>query len=108
MENKVFKGVIGAFIVVASLLGYQILDDDQVYSCDVTGLAGYCFKLSKANADDLQTRCYYDEEQPRRYRICGSGWQAFTQGVIGMPQAREAGISQEICTVTGCVPKGLI
>lgn len=78
METKTKVEIgIGVFItlMVSGLLflvnppeGYDF------HECDVLEGGMYCFKLSKINDYGLQTRCYWNESAPRRYKYCSSGW----------------------------------
>lgn len=69
---------IGVFIAIASaLLIPTILPEDKIYFCDDTELAGYCYKLSKQNSNDLSTRCYYNESALTNFKVCKTGWYPF-------------------------------
>jgi len=79
MEDKTKLGI-GIFVLLATVgTTYFIASEDAplAYSCeDVVGL---CFKLSAVNDDGLQTRCYYNESSPRRYKVCNSGWTSYAE-----------------------------
>ncbi len=75
--NKI-KLALGIFITISALLSGAFYIDElneplSIYTCEAIGLAGPCIKLSKINADGLQTRCYFNET----YKICSSGWQLY-------------------------------
>ncbi len=69
------KLTVGVFVVLA-IIGttWYVAQEDQanLYQCE--DIVGLCFKLSKTNDGGLQTRCYYNESSPRKYKNCGSGW----------------------------------
>jgi len=71
---------IGAFVLMA-LIGttFIIVDTDKAYYCEATNVVGYCNDLSKKNSDGLQTRCYYNESSPKKYKICKTGWEKFKE-----------------------------
>lgn len=65
-----------AVIVLMSSFGvYIALDDDDYkpYACSVKDDM-FCHKLSKVNSAGIQTRCYYDSENTRKYKTCNTGW----------------------------------
>lgn len=66
---------VGIFIVVALMGGtWYVAQEDQanLYQCE--DIVGLCFKLSKVNDAGLQTRCYYNESAPTKYKNCKDGW----------------------------------
>ena len=104
MENKEYMAVAGVFVLVASLFGYVILTEDQVYFCEDTKLVGYCNSLSKINSNGFQTRCYYNDSAPTKYKNCKTGWNSFTQEIVVEPRALLPGsFVQEKCDVEKCV-----
>ncbi len=94
-KNKVLLTA-GMFILLAVTNGmtyylsednviYYLSENDTVYSCkdkNVT-VVGICFELSKVNSAGLQTRCYYNESSPKKYKYCKSGWDLFEETIIG-------------------------
>jgi len=79
---------VGIFVLLlAGGATYIANPGDTAYHCENTDLIGLCFKLSNTNADGFQTRCYYDEETPRKYKSCRSGWNeyTFTENSTGIP-----------------------
>ncbi len=73
-DNKT-KLTIGMFILLSTIgTTYFVTIDDPVFYCESLDVVGMCNKLSKINADGLQTRCYYDLENPRKYKNCKTGW----------------------------------
>ena len=104
MENNTYEIIIGAFVVISVLLGTTIIATDKIYYCEDREIYGFCFKLSNPNADDLQTRCYYNESAPTRYKNCGTGWEVFTQGEIEIKSYGSKEPMQELCSYSGCVP----
>jgi len=88
METKeIIKLTAGIFILIAAVgTTYFIMEGDQAYYCEDTNLVGLCFKLSKVNADGLQTRCYYNESAPTRFKNCKTGWISYEGlNVTGKP-----------------------
>jgi len=74
-EIKLKPLLIGLFILLGSVgTTYYIAQGDKAYSCEDTGTVGICFKLSAINADGAQTRCYYNEAEPTKYKYCRTGW----------------------------------
>ena len=68
----------GIFILLLTVgTTYFVMIDDPVYLCEDTQIVGMCFKLSKVNDFGLQTRCYYNESAPTRYKTCKTGWIEF-------------------------------
>ncbi len=77
METKEkIKLTAGIFILLVLTGGitYFVAEGDTAYYCEDTNLVGLCFKLSKVNAAGIQTRCYYNESAPTRYKNCKTGW----------------------------------
>ena len=71
--------IAGMFILLAvAEITYYIseINQDKLYKCDAgeDTIIGLCFKLSSVNDEGLQTRCYYNESAPRRYKNCKTGW----------------------------------
>ena len=90
--------IIGLFILVATAgTTYLITKDDDAYLCEERQIVGLCFKLSAENADGFQTRCYYNESSPRRYKTCKSGWIPYANpDVTGKPIVIEDGVDEKI------------
>ena len=76
METKeTIKLTVGIFILLAAVgATYFIMEGDPAFYCEDTNLVGLCFKLSAVNDDGFQTRCYYNESAPTRYKNCKTGW----------------------------------
>ena len=87
MEKETIKLTAGIFILLMAVgTTYFIMEEDPVYICEDTNLVGICFKLSKVNANGFQTRCYYNESAPTRYKICKTGWIKYENpNVTGQP-----------------------
>ena len=81
------KLVAGIFILLVVLgTTYYVGLDDQVYYCEDTNLVGICWKLSAVNDLGTQTRCYYNESAPTRYKNCKTGWVEYKETeFIGTP-----------------------
>lgn len=96
----------GIFILLVAVgTTYFITEGDDTYYCEDTNLVGLCHKLSKVNSAGLQTRCYYNESAPTRYKNCKTGWEVFTSGLIEPKMVPEVhGLKQEVCSYSGCVP----
>jgi len=94
---------IGLFILVATAgTTYLITDDDSAYLCEDREIVGLCFKLSAENSDGFQTRCYYNESAPTRYKTCKSGWVPYANpDVTGKPIVIEDGIDEKIELING-------
>ena len=50
----------------------EINNKYQMYNCG--NQYSYCWKLSDINQDGLQTRCYYNYFDKRRYFKCSTTW----------------------------------
>ena len=76
METKEkIQLTVGIFILLAAVgTTYLIMEEDNAFYCEDTNLVGLCFKLSKVNDAGFQTRCYYNESAPTRYKNCKTGW----------------------------------
>ena len=73
--KEIIKLTAGIFILIAAIgTTYYIAEGDQAYYCEDTNLVGLCFKLSKVNDAGFQTRCYYNESAPTRFKNCKTGW----------------------------------
>ena len=83
-KNKVLLTA-GVFILLAMSNGltYYLSEGDTAYFCEDKNIVGICFKLSKVNSAGLQTRCYYNESAPTKYKNCKSGWDLFEEAIIG-------------------------
>ena len=78
---------IGIFILLAAVgTTYYIVQEDPAFYCNDTNLVGLCWKLSNINDAGLQTRCYYNESAPTRYKNCKTGWLPYENlNVTGTP-----------------------
>ena len=80
MDKKTIIGV-GVFVLVSAGIIFTVLPEDQenLYACYANNetVVGLCFKLSAVNEEGLQTRCYYNESSPRKYKICNTGWKPY-------------------------------
>ena len=77
----------GVFILLA-IVGttYYVGLEDNAYFCEDTNLVGLCWKLSNVNDLGFQTRCYYNESAPTRYKNCKTGWIEFIgDEFVGIP-----------------------
>lgn len=87
MEKRTTKEIVAAIVfmtIFAVTVGvvsddgesYVITDPDyQPYACGLESVKDmFCFKLSKLNADGIQSRCYYNKEASRKYKNCNVGW----------------------------------
>jgi len=76
MDKKILKQLSAGIFILLIAVGttYFIMEGDNAYYCEEDNLVGLCFKLSQINDDGLQTRCYYNESTPTRYKICKNGW----------------------------------
>ena len=104
--TKTGLGIIGFIVLASALLIVDITPDDKIYSCAEPDLVGYCFKLSNVNDAGFQTRCYYNESAPTKYKNCKTGWEIFTSGIIEpepYPMISSGKIQQERCNNKGCV-----
>jgi len=82
MEVTTKQFVAGVFVTLLALAGtYTIAEGDKVYVCEDSGLVGLCFKLSAINSAGFQTRCYYNEAEPTRYKNCNTGWERLEEPV---------------------------
>ncbi len=82
MVNK--KLTAGVFILLAVIgTTYYIAQDDDAYFCENTNQVGLCWKLSKINEGGTQTRCYYNESLPTKYKNCKTGWTSFEDDFTG-------------------------
>ena len=84
--TKVTSGAAILLAILAIVLSGGLTGQDNVYACLDTKMAMQCDKLSKTNADGLQTRCYYTEKietelevvEKTRYKNCKTGWLPYT------------------------------
>ena len=72
------KLTIGSIVALALVISGAIyipeaLKDDAFY-CEESGLVAVCINGVKACTDDVCTRCYYNENNTRSYKVCKSGW----------------------------------
>lgn len=81
---------IGMFIAILLVGGTYLLTNApegyKAYQCNATEppTVGFCWKLSKVNEEGLQTRCYWNDSSPLRYKRCDTGWFSYTgEEVIG-------------------------
>ena len=77
MMDKI-KLIAGMFILLAVIgTTYYVTVDDPVYYCEDLNVVGLCWKLSNVNDLGTQTRCYYNESTPTKYKNCKSGWEEY-------------------------------
>lgn len=81
MDKKQIAGLsLGIFILLGAVgTVWYVTNPEKTFYCSHTEIVGMCFKLSKINADGIQTRCYYNESSPRRYKYCKTGWQKYSK-----------------------------
>ena len=77
MENKtitkITSGASAILLIVVLVMGANLLGQENVYVCLDREIAMVCDKLSAANVEDIQTRCYFKDT----YKICKTGWIKF-------------------------------
>ena len=61
LKTKLTSGAISILAVATIVLSAGLAGQDNVYACVEKEIALICDKLSKVNADGIQSRCYYDE-----------------------------------------------
>ena len=87
----------GIFILLMAIgTTYYVTIDDPVYFCEDRNLVGICFKLSKVNDLGTQTRCYYNESTPTRYKNCKTGWVEYKQTEFIGNQENYSGIELDL------------
>lgn len=99
----------GSALIIAlmSLLisgGFNLFSDNIYYGTDgenITCTPIECFKLSKVNEGGIQRNCYYNEEEPRKYRICSTGWIKYSPEVYKTSNNSIEDIDWELCKVIG-------
>lgn len=83
--TKIISSV-GLLALVALLIsgGFNLFSDNIYYGTDgenITCKPIECFKLSKVNEAGIQRNCYYNESEPRKYRVCSTGWNKYNPEV---------------------------
>ncbi len=56
--NKIISGASAILLILAIVMGANLLGKENVYVCLDREIAMVCDKLSSANAEGIQTRCY--------------------------------------------------
>ena len=71
-------------VILLSAVGvtYFIVEGDDAYLCEDKEIVSLCWKLSKLNADDISTRCYFNPNASSTYKICKTGWIPFTDTTV--------------------------
>lgn len=90
MENqtKINAAMISVLLVVASVLGAGLIEQDNVYygtdGNSITCQPRVCEGLSAINKDGIQTRCYYFSDDLNRstYKTCSTGWLKYDKAEI--------------------------
>ncbi len=82
MENQTkINGGLAILIILAAIASVGLNPTDNIYygtdGLEVTCQPIECFKLSKVNDYGISRNCYYNEDEPRRYKICPDGWIKF-------------------------------
>jgi len=87
LDSKTIGLTVGLFILLGSIgTIYYVTNPDITYYCNDTNVVGMCFKLSNINEAGIQSRCYYNESTPTKYKICTTGWIKYKEDkVIGEP-----------------------
>ncbi len=84
-KTELTVGVI--IVLLVSGISYFVSEDTakdyQVYNCDDLGIGMLCWKLSKPNAENFSTRCYWNISASTRYKNCKSGWNLYEEEIIG-------------------------
>jgi len=82
-KTKLTAGIFILLAIVGTV--YYVGIDDTAYYCQDTNLVGLCWDLSQKNDLGTQTRCYYNESAPTRYKTCKIGWEKYKGEIIGEP-----------------------
>lgn len=71
-------------VILLSTVGvtYFIAEGDKAYLCEDKSIVSLCWKLSKLNANDISTRCYFNPDATSTYKICRTGWIPFTDTTV--------------------------
>ena len=81
--KKVISGAgIGILVLLSAVLGGQIIlnPDVQYYKCDIKPeYISDCVNGLKACKDDVCTRCYWNEDNKKKYEYCKTGWLQYDQ-----------------------------
>ena len=76
--TKITSGASAVLLIVSLIMGAGLLGQENVYACLDSEIAMVCNKLSAANAEGIQTRCYYiNENNKSTYKVCKTGWAKF-------------------------------
>ena len=81
MEPKQLTAGVFIFLLAIGTL-YVVLPGEEVYYCEDRNIVGLCDRLSKKNAEGLQTRCYYNEST-NQFKTCSSGWVKYKDTIEG-------------------------
>lgn len=69
-KTKITSGAITILALATIVLTASLMNQENVYACLEREIAMVCDKLSQANAEGIQTRCYFNET----YKVCNEGW----------------------------------
>ena len=74
--------LIGMVILLSAVgVTYYIGEADTAYSCKEEKVT-LCWKLSKLNANNISSRCYYNISATRTYKLCRTGWNPFEDKTV--------------------------
>ena len=76
-KTKLTGGAIGILTILSLVLASNLIAQENVYTCLEREIAMVCDKLSQANAEGIQTRCYFNDGVKDTYKVCKSGWVKF-------------------------------
>lgn len=89
VEKSLIKktGIITLIIAFVASLGVNInyIGQDQgylPYSCSQENVNDmFCYKLSRVGTTGVNRYCYYDRDDPTKYKVCNAGWQLMTSAI---------------------------
>lgn len=80
VEKKTYwkETTIGAIVLLLASLGVNVIDTDDgyvPYACEKSTVPDMlCYKLSRVNDDGIQSYCYFDRDNSKRFKKCSTGW----------------------------------
>lgn len=87
-KNYWKAGTIATLILFLGSLGVNVVSDDEgyiPYSCSIPTVEDMlCYKLSRVNDNGIQSYCYFDRDNAKRFKKCSEGWELLQPDAIDL------------------------
>ncbi len=96
-KTKITTGAITILALATIVLTASLMNQENVYVCLDKEIAMVCDKLSAANVESLQTRCYFNDGVKDTYKVCSEGWVKFEKQEVKIKINNSYDIKDYVC-----------